>query len=181
VPQLELPLSCFSIDGVEYYGNMSFLKAGLFYADHITTVSPNYAREIQQEELGFDCRGCFRCAVTGSPACLTVSTPKNGTPPPTRTSQANTAAADMSGKAINKQALQNRLGLNPDPDVPLLGVVSRFTHQKGLDILLEIAPRLTELPAAIGNARQRRRTNAEIRTRVVAALSRQNRSDGRLQ
>ena len=57
VQQLHLPPSCFSIDGVEYYGNMSFLKAGLFYADHITTVSPNYAKEIQREELGFGMQG----------------------------------------------------------------------------------------------------------------------------
>ena len=48
VGQLHLPPSCFSIDGVEYYGKLSFLKAGLFYADHITTVSPNYAKEIQK-------------------------------------------------------------------------------------------------------------------------------------
>jgi len=50
--RLGLPPSSFAPDGVEYYGNMSFLKAGLFYADHITTISPNYAREIQQEPLG---------------------------------------------------------------------------------------------------------------------------------
>ncbi|HXU94173.1 MAG TPA: glycosyltransferase, partial [Gallionella sp.] len=52
-------------------------------------------------------------------------------------------------KAANKEVLQKRMGLNLDPEVPLLGVVSRFTHQKGLDLLLEIAPRLTELPVQL--------------------------------
>jgi starch synthase len=58
-------------------------------------------------------------------------------------------SANMSGKAANKQALQKRMDLNIEPDVPLLGVVSRFTHQKGLDLLLEIAPILTELPVQL--------------------------------
>jgi len=57
--------------------------------------------------------------------------------------------ADMTGKTANKQALQSRMGLNLDPEVPLLGVVSRITLQKGLDLLLEIAPRLTEIPAQL--------------------------------
>jgi starch synthase len=149
VPQLELPLSCFSIDGVEYYGNMSFLKAGLFYADHITTVSPNYAREIQQEELGFGLQGLLslrRDRLTGMLNGIDTEEWDPATDPHLASQYSN---ADMSGKAANKRALQNRLGLNPDPDVPLLGVVSRFTHQKGLDLLLEIAPRLTGLPAQL--------------------------------
>ncbi|NCN23193.1 MAG: glycosyltransferase, partial [Gallionella sp.] len=57
--------------------------------------------------------------------------------------------ARMAGKDKNKLALQNRMGLKPEADVPLLGVVSRFTHQKGLDLLLEIAPRLLKLPVQL--------------------------------
>src|SRR5690606_12186038 len=55
--RLGLPPSAFSTDGVEYYGNLSFLKGGLHYADHLTTVSPNYAQEIQREPLGMGMQG----------------------------------------------------------------------------------------------------------------------------
>ncbi|MBI5626285.1 MAG: glycogen synthase GlgA [Nitrosomonadales bacterium] len=149
VLQLGLPPSCFSINGVEFYGSMSFLKAGLYYADHITTVSPNYAREIQQAELGFGLQGLLferRDSLTGM---LNGIDTEEWNPADDHHLAMQYSVADMTGKATNKQALQKKLGLNPDPDVPLLGVVSRFTHQKGLDLLLEIAPRLTELPAQL--------------------------------
>ena len=149
VQQLGLPPSCFNIDGVEYYGSMSFLKAGLFYADHITTVSPNYAREIQQNDLGFGLQGLLferRDSLTGM---LNGIDTEEWNPAADPYIAMQYSIADMTGKAANKQALQSKMGLNSDPDVPLLGVVSRFTHQKGLDMLLEIAPRLTELPVQL--------------------------------
>jgi len=149
VQLLNLPPSCFSINGIEYYGSMSFLKAGLFYADHITTVSPNYAKEIQQEELGFGLQGLLvvrRDSLTGM---LNGIDTEEWNPADDPHVANRYSISDMAGKAANKQALQNKLGLTPDPDVPLLGVVSRFTYQKGLDLLLEIAPRLTKLPAQL--------------------------------
>jgi starch synthase len=149
VAQLGLPASCYSIDGIEYYGKMSFLKAALFYADHITTVSPNYAREIQLEELGFGMQGLLsyrRDRLTG----ILNGIDTDEWNPETDTHLAkNYSRADMSGKAADKQALQARLGLRIDADVPLLGVVSRLTHQKGLDVLIEIAPRLCKLPVQL--------------------------------
>ncbi|MHB0925077.1 MAG: glycogen synthase GlgA [Gallionellaceae bacterium] len=149
VNELHLPPSCFSIDGVEYYGNLSFLKAGLFYADHITTVSPNYAKEIQQEPLGFGMQGLLamrRNKLTGILNGIDTDEWNPATDPHLAKKY---SAARMTGKAANKQALQSRMGLNLEPDVPLLGVVSRLTHQKGLDLLLEIAPLLTGLPAQL--------------------------------
>lgn len=149
VQQLQLPPYSYSIAGVEYYGNMSFLKAGIFYADHITTVSPNYAKEIQAEELGFGMQGLL----TARSATLTGIL--NGLDidewnPATDTHLAkNYSISDISGKAENKADLQRRMGLKIDPDIPLLGVVSRFTHQKGLDLLLEIAPELARLPVQL--------------------------------
>ncbi|MBI5429051.1 MAG: glycogen synthase GlgA [Nitrosomonadales bacterium] len=149
VQQLGLPPSCYSIDGVEFYGNMSFLKAGLFYADHITTVSPNYAREIQQEQLGFGMQGLLARRSSSLTGILNgIDTDEWN--PATDSHLARTySRAKMSGKAANKKALQKKLGLDSEPDIPLLGVVSRFTHQKGLDLLLEIAPRLIELPVQL--------------------------------
>ncbi|MDP2694554.1 MAG: glycogen synthase GlgA [Gallionella sp.] len=149
VSELHLPPSCFSIDGVEYYGNLSFLKAGLFYADHITTVSPNYAQEIQQEPLGFGMQGLLasrRSKLTGILNGIDIEEWNPATDPHLTKKYSR---ARMASKAADKEALQSRMGLNLDPGVPLLGVVSRLTHQKGLDLLLEIAPRLTGLPAQL--------------------------------
>ena len=149
VQELNLPPSCFGIDGVEYYGNMSFLKAGLFYADHITTVSPNYAKEIQQEALGFGMQGLLatrRDSLTGILNGIDTDEWNPATDPYLAKQY---RSANMTGKAANKEALQSKMGLNIEPDLPLLGVVSRFTHQKGLDLLLEIAPLLTKLPVQL--------------------------------
>lgn len=147
--KLHLPQSSFSVDGVEFFGSLSFLKAGLFYAHHITTVSPNYAKEIQQEELGSGMQGLLttrRASLTG----ILNGIDTNEWDPASDKYLAKTySSAHMTGKAANKEALQNKLGLNLEPDVPLLGVVSRFTQQKGLDLLLEIAPLLAKLPVQL--------------------------------
>ena len=149
VPQLNLPPSSFNINGVEFYGSLSFLKAGLFYADHITTVSPNYAKKIQQEELGFGMQGLLttrRDDLTGILNGIDTDEWDSSSDPYLTKRYSR---ADMAGKAANKEFLQSRFGLNLEPDVPLLGVVSRFTGQKGLDLLLEIAPLLTKLPVQL--------------------------------
>jgi starch synthase len=149
VQQLHLPPSCFSIDGVEYYGNMSFLKAGLYYADHITTVSPNYAKEIQREELGFGMQGLLATHSDHLTGILNGIDTDEWNPANDPHLASHYSSTNMSGKAADKEALQGRMGLEVEPDMPLLGVVSRFTHQKGLDLLLEIAPLLTELPVQL--------------------------------
>jgi starch synthase len=146
---LQLPPSCFGINGVEYYGNLSFLKAGLFYADHLTTVSPNYANEIQQEPLGFGMQGLLALRRDSLTGILNGIDMREWNPAEDDFLAHKYSAAHMAGKAANKEALQRRMALEIDAEVPLLGVVSRFTHQKGLDLLLEIAPRLGELPAQL--------------------------------
>lgn len=149
VQELGLPASCFDINGLEFFGQLSFLKAGLFYADHITTVSPNYAREIQQEALGFGLQGLLSTRsndLTGILNGIDINEWNSATDPYLTN---NYSAARMFGKALNKRALQSRMGLNLEPELPLLGVVSRFTHQKGLDVLLEAVPQLMELPVQL--------------------------------
>jgi len=146
---LHLPPSSFGIDGVEYYGNLSFLKAGLYYADHITTVSPNYANEIQHEALGFGLQGLLTQRSEDLTGILNGIDTEEWNPADDDYLAKTYSAARMTGKAANKQALQQRMGLSVDADVPLLGVISRFTYQKGLDLLLEIAPRLVELPVQL--------------------------------
>ena len=128
---------------------MSFLKAGLFYADHITTVSPNYAKEIQREELGFGMQGLLATRSDHLTGILNGIDTDEWNPATDPHLASHYSSANMSGKAADKEALQGRMGLEVEPDMPLLGVVSRFTHQKGLDLLLEIAPLLTELPVQL--------------------------------
>jgi len=147
--ELHLPPSSFGINGVEYFGDLSFLKAGLFYADHITTVSPNYAKEIQQETFGFGMQGLLTTRRDDLTGILNGIDTDEWNPASDPYLTEKFSAGHMAGKAANKQALQNRLGLALDPDVPLLGVVSRFTQQKGLDLLLKIAPLLIKLPVQL--------------------------------
>ncbi|BBI99575.1 glycogen synthase [Ferrigenium kumadai] len=147
--ELHLPPSCFGIDGVEYYGNLSFLKAGLFYADHLTTVSPNYAREIQQEPLGFGMQGLLSLRRDSLTGILNGIDMHEWDPAKDAYLAHQYSVAHMVGKTTNKEALQRRMGLNLGAEVPLLGVVSRFTHQKGLDLLLEIVPRLVGFPVQL--------------------------------
>jgi len=149
VTALGLPADCFSPDGVEYYGKLSFLKGGLQLADAIGTVSPGYAREIQGEALGFGLHGllsarkhCLYGILNGIDTAL-------WNPATDPLIESRYAANTLAAKADNKRALRRRLGLAPAPELPLFGVVSRLTEQKGLDWLLEIAPQLLALPAQL--------------------------------
>lgn len=149
VQELNLPPASFSVEGVEYYGNMSFLKAGLFYADHITTVSPHYAKEIQQDDLGFGMQGLLASRRDSLTGILNGIDTDEWDPTSDKHLVQTYSSHNMSGKAANKEALQRRMGLTVASEVPVLGVVSRLTHQKGLDLLLEIAPILTEFPVQL--------------------------------
>jgi starch synthase len=146
---LQLPPSSFNINGVEFYGSLSFLKAGLFYADHITTVSPNYAKEIQHEALGSGLQGLLSTRRDDLTGILNGIDMNEWNPTSDKYLARRYSSLHMTGKAANKEAVQSKMGLNLEPDVPLLGVVSRFTQQKGLDLLLEIAPRLAKLPVQL--------------------------------
>jgi len=149
MPELGLPWDCFTPDGVEFYGNLSFLKAGLAYAKHITTVSPSYAREIQTDALGFGLQGLLmhrRESLSGILNGIDV-VEWNPSADPYLVSPYN--ADDLSGKSANKLELQKRLGLHIDAEIPVFGIVSRFADQKGLDLTLEIAEKLIALPAQL--------------------------------
>ena len=147
--QLGLPAASFDINGAEYYGGMSFLKAGLYYSDHIATVSPTYAREIQMAPLGFGMQGLLagrRQHITGITNGIDTAEWNPATDPALAR---NYTAGNLAPKAANKRALQQLLGLVVDPDIPLFGVVSRFTYQKGYDLLQQVAVQLTEMPAQL--------------------------------
>jgi starch synthase len=149
VAALGLPPECFRIDGVEYYGELSFLKAGLYYANHITTVSPSYAEEIQTEALGFGLQGLLTQRRSDLSGILNGIDNNEWNPATDPHLTSHYDAKKIQGKSANKKELQQRVGLQVDPKIPLFGLVSRFTHQKGLDMVLEIAPHLIALPAQL--------------------------------
>jgi starch synthase len=140
--QLGLPPESFSMHGVEYCGNLSFMKAGLFYADHIATVSPTYAEEIQTDALGFGMQGLLAERGKHLTGIINGIDTAHWNPATDVHLAAKYNAKKLAAKAANKSALQARLGLAPEPDTPLFAVISRITHQKGLDLLLDIAPAL---------------------------------------
>jgi starch synthase len=143
--RLRLPGSLFGIDGVEFHGKLSFLKAGIVHADALNTVSPSYAREIQTPELGCGLEGLLRSRsadLTGILNGIDISAWDPASDP--LIPQAYDAGT-LERKARNKEALQRRMGLQVDANVPLFGSVGRLTHQKGSDVLLAAADPLAAL------------------------------------
>jgi starch synthase len=141
-PELSLPASFYQLDGLEFYGGVSFMKAGLFYADRLTTVSPTYAREIQTPEYGEGFDGLLRQRADVLTGILNGVDPRywdpehdDAIPQPYGIDNAE------AGKAAAKQELRRRLRLG-DGAAPVFGVVSRLTPQKGLDLLLDAVPDL---------------------------------------
>jgi starch synthase len=149
VAQLDLPEESFHPHGAEYYGNLSFLKAGLYYANHVTTVSPTYAEEIQTDALGFGFQGLLKNRNKSLTGILNGIDDTEWNPATDSALVQNYDVKNLAGKMANKLELQKRMGLKVDPDVPLFGLVSRFTFQKGLDVVLEIAPQLISFPAQL--------------------------------
>lgn len=137
--QLGLPAESFSIDGLEYYGNLSFLKAGLYYADRLTTVSPSYAGEIQREPLGMGMQGLLASRRADLRGILNGIDTADWNPSSDLHLPGEYSTRATSGKKRCKQKLQEELGLYQEADAPLFGVIARMTHQKGLDLVLAVA------------------------------------------
>jgi len=142
-PELALPSEFFSIDGVEFFGMVSFIKAGLFYSDRLTTVSPTYAREIQTPAFGWGLDGLLRARASVLTGILNgvdtrVWDPRHDAILP-RPYGERTAAT---GKGAAKAEVQRRLALEPIEGAPLFGAVSRLAPQKGLDLVLAGLPDL---------------------------------------
>jgi starch synthase len=146
---LGLPAESFTIDGVEYHGKLSFLKAALFYADRLSTVSPTYAREIQTEAFGMGMQGLLAARAADLHGILNGIDSDEWNPAADPHLAAPYSADNLAGKALDKLALQDELGLDRQPHAPLLGMVSRMTTQKGSDVVIDSVPRLLELGAQL--------------------------------
>jgi starch synthase len=136
-PELGLPGQAFQPEGLEFWGQVSFMKAGLHYADRITTVSPTYAREIQTPEHGCGLDGLLRRRQGDLSGILngvddTIWNPATDLHLPHRFS-----IDKLTGKVRCKAALQAEVGLAAQADAPLFALVSRMTEQKGLPLLLD--------------------------------------------
>jgi starch synthase len=140
--QIGLPPAAFAIDGIEYHGSISYLKAGLQYADRITTVSPTYATEIRTADAGMGFDGLLRARANALTGILNGVDDAVWDPTADTLIAAPFTAATLEARKANKAALQAQMGLAPEPDAPLFGVVSRLTWQKGLDLLLDVLPTL---------------------------------------
>lgn len=147
--QLGLPRQSYSIDGLEFWNQVSFLKGGLSYADAITTVSPNYAREIQEPELGFGLEGLLAARRDVLHGILNGIDTEVWNPATDPLIAMPYDADRLARKRHNKLMLQKRLSILEDFDIPLLGTVGRITLQKGFDLISAIAEQIAELPAQL--------------------------------
>ncbi len=136
LPALGLPPGAFNIDGVEFYGDISFLKAGLLFADRITTVSPTYAAEIRTPQGGMGLDGLLRTRAPVLHGILNGVDDAVWNPAADPLIVADFSPNRLEGRAKDKASLQAWFGLTPEPDALVFGVISRLTWQKGLDLLL---------------------------------------------
>ena len=130
-------------DGLEFFGQISYIKGGIAFADALNTVSPTYAREIQTPEYGFGLDGALRARSGVLSGILNGVDYKLWSPEVDTYIPARYSPGDLTGKRVCKQQLLEEFGLPPAAlGRPLIGIVSRFTHQKGTDILAEAASQI---------------------------------------
>ena len=146
---LGLPEQAWHMHGVEYHGQLSFLKAGLQLATLISTVSPTYAREIQHEQFGYGLAPLLRHRAGSLRGILNGVDTAVWNPASDPALAAPYAANRLAAKRENKRALQQEMGLDLVADRPLFGIISRLTHQKGLDLVLTLGEGITHLPAQL--------------------------------
>ncbi|MCG2583742.1 glycogen synthase GlgA [Massilia sp. TS11] len=140
--QLGLPGDFYGIEGLEFYGQVSFLKAGLYYADKLTTVSPSYGREIATPEQGCGLDGLLRARARDLHGILNGIDGVVWDPASDARIAANYNPLDRRGKGACKRALQQECGLQVRDGAPLFVMVSRLTEQKGVQLLLGALPEI---------------------------------------
>jgi len=148
LPRLDLPWNQLSVDRLEFWEKISFLKGGIIDADAVTTVSPRYAQEIQTAELGFGFDGILRRRAADLVGILNGIDTKKWDPARDEFLPAPYSVEDLSGKRLAKAHLLSRYGLPTDPASlrrPVVGMVSRMVDQKGFDLIAGVAEELPRL------------------------------------
>jgi starch synthase len=167
-PQLGLPPSAWTVDGVESYGGVGYLKAGMQLADAITTVSPTYAGEIRSVEFGMGLEGVVLARANHVHGILNGIDTAEWNPAIDPYLTDRYTAGTLATRLKNKRAVEQTFGLDRD-DGPLFIVVSRLTWQKGMDVLAEALDHLVGIGgrlALLGSG------DAEIEQRFLAAAAR---------
>ncbi|WP_270942762.1 glycogen synthase GlgA [Romboutsia lituseburensis] len=139
---LDLPYKYLENGDVEYYGGVSFMKSGIVYSDKVTTVSPTYTNEIQTEFYGESLDGLLRANSYKLKGILNGIDYDLNNPKTDKDIFINYDIDTIDKKIENKLHLQKMLGLEVNPDIPLVGIVSRLVSQKGLDLISYIMPEI---------------------------------------
>lgn len=139
----------FNLEGIEFYGKINLLKAGLITADVITTVSRRYAEEILSPDYGHGLDGVLRKRVKDLKGVLNGIDTKEWNPATDRFIPGRFDSKDITGKRRCKEELLRECGLSISKDVPLISFVGRLSRQKGIDILCESADRILSIGVAL--------------------------------
>ena len=153
-----LPEKCFKMDGLEFYGQVNYLKGGIFFSDRLTTVSPTYAREILTPEQGFMLEGALKARENILSGIINGIDYLEWDPASDKYLTLNYDPARIANKSTLKRILYKKLGLVHSGNRPLLAMVTRLAGQKGCDLVLEAVDELVELGcdlAVLGTGEQR--------------------------
>ncbi|MFH1189536.1 MAG: glycogen synthase GlgA [Candidatus Omnitrophota bacterium] len=137
-PKIGLDWALFHIHYFEFYGNVNLMKAGIVYADAVSTVSPTYAREILTKEYGCGLEGVLQEKAEAVYGILNGIDYGVWDPASDKKLVKNYSPENPDDKYINKEALQKGLGLKVDCDMPMISIISRLADQKGMDILAKV-------------------------------------------
>jgi starch synthase len=179
-----IPAAVFHPGGIEFFGNVNFLKGGLIYSDYLTTVSRKYAEEIQTSEFGFGLEGVVRMRADRLVGILNGVDYSEWSPDRDTLIPMKYSTKNLAGKHVCKEALLEEFKLLKDvPNRPVLGIVSRFADQKGFDLIARIARELLQedvLVAVLGTGERRyeelfRALASDFPGRVGAVIAYDNR------
>jgi starch synthase len=131
-------------DALEHFGTLNPMKGGIVFADEVTTVSPNYAREVQSPQLGAGLDGVLRAVSNKFTGILNGIDVEEWNPATDRLLPARYDAVHRAGKAENKRALLKELALPYTPDRPVIAAVSRLVDQKGFQLLIPVMDQLLD-------------------------------------
>jgi starch synthase len=144
-----LPWSYFTTEGIEYYGDLNLMKGGIIYADAVNTVSEQYCREIQTPDFGCGLDGLLLKHKHKLSGILNGVDYQNWNPETDTHLPANYSAADLSGKQVCREHLLRKAHFNSESEETIIGMVTRLSSQKGLDLVSQAMPDLMSMPVKL--------------------------------